>query len=112
MDANAQKLCRSLLALADSIPSTMPWGVTDIRQGGLVFIHDARDESTTMILEAVASGLGSIVAAESAPSVHDERGPILGCLVRVDGDASDVAGKLRASYALATTTDDDQPGPF
>lgn len=110
---NSRDLCRSLLALADSIPSGVPWGVTDVSQDGLVFVHDARDESTTIIMEAVAGRFGEVVAVESIPSVRIGYGPLLGCLVRVDGDASEMAGILRGAYAIATTeADPDSTGPF
>jgi hypothetical protein len=107
-------LCRSLLRVADSIPSSSQWGVVELADDRHVFVHDRREESTSMIMEAVVSRFGNIVAVESIPSARKDHGPLLGCLVNVGSGADDAAGQLRAAYWSATTPtgDENSEGPF
>lgn len=106
-------LCRSLLNVADSIPSSVPWGVVELADDRHVFLHDGRDESTSMIAEAIAGRFGEVVAVESIPSGRTNGGPLLGCLIDVGSNADDAAGRLRAAYWSATepATESDE-GPF
>ncbi|TWT87999.1 hypothetical protein [Neorhodopirellula pilleata] len=106
-------LCRSLLNVADAIPSSVTWGVVELADDRHVFLYDGRDESTSMIAEAIAGRFGEVVAVESIPSGRKDGGPLLGCLIDVGSNADDAAGRLRASYAIATTpSSDDDHGPF
>jgi hypothetical protein len=107
-------LCRSLLRVVDSIPSSVEWGVAELADDRHIFVYDARDESTSLVLEAIAGRFGEVVALESIPSGRKDNGPLLGCLVRVDGKADEVSGQLRAAYWMATTPteDGDSTGPF
>lgn len=105
-------LCRSLLRVVDSIPSTIPYGATEISDI-LVFVHDRRDEATTPIMEAVAGQFGDVVSVESMPSARGDAGPLLGCLIRVTQNADEVAATIRTAYAIATTEENDSDsGPF
>ncbi|EMI40683.1 hypothetical protein [Rhodopirellula sp. SWK7] len=103
-------LCRNYLRIFDAIPSDIPWGVVALERH--VIVADARDESTSMIMEAVASRFGEVIATESLESLRCDGGPLLGCLLTVSGDADDVAGRLRAAYWQATEpcgNDENQP---
>lgn len=104
---NPEILCRRLLRVVDSIPSTAPWGAVEWGDD-CVFIHDRRDESTTMIMESVAGRFGEVVAVESVPSDRADAGPLLGCLVNVASGADEIAGKLRAAYWTATEPNRDE----
>ena len=111
---DTKTLCRSLLNVADSIPSSLPWGVVELADDQHVFLHDGREEASTMIVEGVAGQFGEIMATESIASGLKDKGSLLGCLIRVDGNADEVAGKLRAAYWMATEpgSDEETTGPF
>ncbi|MFG0253657.1 MAG: hypothetical protein ACF787_00945 [Rhodopirellula sp. JB053] len=98
MDATA--LCRNYLRVFDAIPTEVPWSVVALERQ--VMVVDARDESTSVIMEAVASRFGEILATESVTSARCDGGPLLGCLLNVAGNADDAAGRLRAAYWQAT----------
>lgn len=105
MDATAKTLCRNYLTIIDSVPQPIPW--LAIAVDDCVFIVDARDEATSIIMEAVAGRFGDIVATESIPSHRADAGPLLGCLIHATCNADEAAGKVRAAYWLATEPDQD-----
>ncbi|MEM9587717.1 MAG: hypothetical protein AAGA03_10600 [Planctomycetota bacterium] len=109
---NDEALCRSLLRLADAIPSTVTWHVIDLADCRTLLVVDRRDEATTMIMEAIAGRFGSVIAMESIPSSRDA-GPLLGCLIRVPGAADEAAERLRGAYAVGTAEGGKEiEGPF
>jgi hypothetical protein len=110
--ANPATICRAVIRLFDSTPTTIPWHVVDLPDGSLVAIIDGRDEATTMVMESIAGNHGRIVATESVPSVRSAAGAVLGCLVRVDGPADDAAGAIRMAYAIGTEPDRAGDHPF
>ncbi|PHQ35182.1 hypothetical protein [Rhodopirellula bahusiensis] len=112
MNANPNTLCRDCLHVVDTVPSDVPWHVIELSD--FILIADARDEASTLILEAVASQFGQVVASESIESNHTDRGTLLGYLVKPSADLADPAGSIRAAYAIATTeaTEDEEAGPF
>ncbi|TWT73296.1 hypothetical protein [Allorhodopirellula solitaria] len=96
-----RQLCRNYIQLIDSMPQPVPWIV--IAVGTDILVVDAREEATTMIMEAVAERFGEILATESIPSRRRDAGSLLGCLIRIDsGDVDDMAGEVRAAFWLAT----------
>ncbi|MCM2372694.1 hypothetical protein [Aporhodopirellula aestuarii] len=102
-------LCRNYLRIFDAIPSDIPWGVIALERH--VMVVDSREESTSVIMEAVASRFGTIIATESIASQRCDSGPLLGCLLHVAGDADDVEGRLRAAYWQATEPCGDRENP-
>lgn len=108
----AQQLCRNYLTIIDSMPQPVTWTVISVDRH--VLVVDARDEATTMIMEAVAERFGEIIAMESIPSQRRNAGPLLGCLIRIgDGDADEIAGRVRAVYWTATVAEQPEGGePF
>jgi hypothetical protein len=107
-----QDLCRRYLELLDAIPHDAPWLVLDV--GGQVLIADRRDEASTVIAEAIAEKFGKIAAVVSHTSHRRGGGDWLGLLLNIEGNAEDIAAKLRGAMAIGTTPDADEneSGPF
>lgn len=99
---NSYAWLRSLLNVAASIPSSIPWAVAPIDYPGVILLCDSREEATISILEGVASQFGEVLETTSVDSTTNGR-ELIGCLIRPSAsDLETAAARLRAAYALAT----------
>lgn len=105
---------RRYLTIVSSIPSSVNWFA--IAVDDQVLLVDARKESTTLILEGIASKYGEVIAShvhEGTPATGGAEW--IGCLIVPNDDAETVAGKLRFLYNDNTSDSNDDPsdtGPF
>lgn len=100
---NAKQLCRNYLTIVDQTPrsESLTWLV--IHVGGYVLIVDSREECSSSTMEDVAERFGVVADTDSIPSLRDNAGPLLGCLIQIDGgDVDEITEKVRAAYAIAT----------
>lgn len=99
----------SLLEAIAAVPSPVPWIVAPIRSLRVILLCDDREEATTLLLEAIASEAGIVVASGSTFATASGR-ELVGCLVRpTSSDLKIAADSLRASYALAIDTGSNEP---
>ena len=113
MNEHGQQLTAIMEAVA-AIPAKADWHVAPIRSLGCLFLADDRDEATTIILEAIASKHGEVVAVTSIDVTASGR-ELLGCLIKpTEMDLEKAADILRGSYAMGIGAglDDDKPQPF
>ena len=111
MNKEHQRTLDYVVAIVAQIPSRVEWHV--VQRGDYVVLCDDRDEATTMLLEAVASQHGDVIATGNRVHAINER-EIVGVLVRPDGDVEATAKAMRAGYAIATieSVSEDDDGPF
>ncbi|QDT04348.1 hypothetical protein K227x_27390 [Rubripirellula lacrimiformis] len=112
---DATRLCRSLLAVVDAIPSTTDRHVVALSDHPRwLFIADTRPEATTIERDAIVGQFGTIIADECLHSARDASA-IIGSIVEIPegADQTEAAERLRGAYHLATEPigdgDDDQP---
>tara|TARA_R110002072_G_scaffold302894_1_gene489537 strand:- start:16644 stop:16973 length:330 start_codon:yes stop_codon:yes gene_type:complete len=101
---------RCLLRLFVRTPTPVPWNVVDLETGGLIFVVDARNTASTLIMSAVASQFGEVVAMDSVAVDGDE---VIGCLVRSVEKSREAAAMIRGAYHFAMReneeTDEEHP---
>ena len=108
------QLLRALLSVVAGTATDVPTNALAVAGTDCVLLTDDRDEATSLLMEGVAGRYGEVVASDCVEHQLKHK-PLLGCLVRVDGDASEIAYKIRAAYVLATSSggsDDPPPGLF
>lgn len=108
------ELCQSLLHAIAGTPTAVPWAAVAIHPAGCLLLWDDREDATSLILEAIASESGDVLATTSIERGPNRR-PMIGVLVRPRESGLDAAAAhLRTQYALATTSADDDAasGPF
>ena len=106
-DSNRQ--LRSLLELSAAMHWPVPWIVAPIPSLGKVLLCDERNEASTLLLDAIASDFGVVVASDSMQATL-KNCEIIGCLIQVDSnDLESLADRLRAAYALAIDAGSNEP---
>jgi hypothetical protein len=99
-----------LLRLFARTPTSVPWNVVDLESDGLIFAVDSRETASTLIMSAVASQFGEVVAMDSVAVDGDE---VIGCLVRSVEKSREAAAMIRGAYHFAMReneeTDEEHP---
>lgn len=105
----------TLLEVAASTESVMPWGVAVLASIDRVFLWDTRHDASRAILEAVASEEGTV---DESGAVDIPAGSVVGVLITATteapslADLETIAGQLRFRYLMATRPeqiDDGEP---
>lgn len=103
------ELCQSLLYAIAGTPTAVPWSAVAIHPAGCLLLWDDREDATSLILEAIASESGDVIATASIERGPNRR-PMIGVLIRPhESDLDKAAMDLRTRYVLATTSADDNP---
>lgn len=80
-------------------PLGIKWNAVPLESIGRVFLCDARNEATMLIIETIGDQYGTVTALNSHTN---EIGTICGCLIIPEGySVQDAAGRLRFGYTLA-----------
>lgn len=101
-----------LLTATASQHQNPSWNAASLPSINRVYLFDASDAASLIIIEAIAGQQGTVTATGSHTS---ELGTVCGCLIEPgDNDAKATAARLRLSYMLAINPDDSEPAdePF
>jgi len=107
----------TLLEVAASTASVLPWGVAVLESIERVFLWDTRPDASRAIIEAIASEEGEL---DESGSVDTATGSVIGVLITAPNNSPSldeletIAGQLRFRYLMATRpeTNDDEGEPF
>jgi hypothetical protein len=106
----------TLLELAASTSSVLPWGVAVLESIGSIILWDTRPDATRAIIEAIAGEEGAVV---ESGSVATAAGPAVGAMIAAPNnfpsldDLETIAGHLRFRYLMATRPEQSNEGePF
>jgi hypothetical protein len=106
----------TLLELAASTSTALPWGVAVLESIERIFLFDTRSDASRAIVEAIAGEEGAVV---ESGAVDTEVGSAVGVLITAPNnspsldDLEVVAGQLRFRYLMATRpAQDDEGEPF
>ena len=105
-------LLAALLSVLAATPSDVETNAIALAgTDDLILLADDREEATSLLMEGVAGRYGEVVASACVEHQHRRR-PLLGCLIRTSGSASEIAYDVRAAYVLATNEPgEDEPPP-
>jgi len=106
----------TLLEVAASTSSVLPWGVSVLASIERIFLWDTRYDASNLIIEAIASQEGAV---DESGAVSSMSGAAVGVTITAPFDSPSledletIAGQLRFRYMMATRAEtNDESEPF